>query len=430
MDNFFKQFKDNLDNQPEPVFEEHDWLSLKRKLTDKSDKRPLSSLLLWLLAPLFLMSLGTNGFQYNQLKNTQQKMTLLENRFDSVSHNTVVFQSDTIFKIKTIYERDTVFKTKILHETEIVYVPFYKDSLNMVTLLKNSSDDFKTSDELKQPYPKEALNTFAFLKNSSGDLKSPDELKLHEVLSNKTLNFKTLENLKTLQPPLLKLKKPNDLLNLDLKPIVLIPKKTWKERLESLRPKDFSGGISAGLAYPMSDISSKPSGYAFGLQGAVSFSPNLSLWADAHYMQLSYKTDRMNDAIGIPVIPPPSNDFSFNLVTVSQPSLQYMAGLRYHFDSKKRLQPYLGLGYGAVTLLPYEVDYEFKNGSLGTVWEITQKINKQVTQWGFLLFDVGFEKRIAQHYRWQIGANYRLKLSNSAQSYRLFGLKTGIFYDF
>ena len=141
MDNFFKQFKDNLDNQPEPVFEEHGWLSLEKKLTDKSDKRPLSSLLLWLLAPLFLMSLGTNGFQYNQLKNTQQKMTLLENRFDSVSHNTVVFQSDTIFKIKTIYERDTVFKTKILHETEIVYVPFSKDSLKTVALLKNSSGD-------------------------------------------------------------------------------------------------------------------------------------------------------------------------------------------------------------------------------------------------------------------------------------------------
>ena len=389
MDNFFKQFKDNLDNQPEPVFEEHDWLSLEKKLTDKSEKRPLSNLLLWLLAPLFLMSLGTNGFQYNQLKNTQQKMTLLENRFDSVSHNTVVFQSDTIFKIKTIYERDTVFKTKILRETEIVYT-----------------------------------------KNSSGDFKSPDELKLHEVFLDKTLNFNSLEKIKTLQPPLLTLKKPNDLVNLDLKPIVLIPQKTWKERLESLRPKDFSGGISAGLAYPMSDISSKPSGYAFGLQGAVSFSPNLSLWADAHYMHLSYKTDRMNDAIGIPVIPPPSNDFSFNLVTISQPSLQYMAGLRYHFDSKKRLQPYLGLGYGAVTLLPYEVDYEFKNGSLGTVWEITQKINKQVTQWGFLLFDVGFEKRISQHYRWQIGANYRLKLSNKNQSYKLLGLKTGVLFDF
>ena len=95
-----------------------------------------------------------------------------------------------------------------------------------------------------------------------------------------------------------------------------------------------------------------------------------------------------------------------------------------------KIHQYLGLGYGAVTSLPYEVDYEFKNGSLGTVWEISQKINKRVTQWDFLLFDVGFEKRIAKYYRWQIGANYRLKLSNKNQSYKLLGLKTGVLFDF
>ena len=384
MDNFFKQFKNNLDNQPEPVFDLKDWNSLETQLTDKREKRPILAGLLWVLAPLFLMSLAANGFQYHQLNNAQQKMMLLENRFDSIRHNTVVIQSDTIYKIKTICKRDTLYRTKILRETGIVYLPSSEDTLNTIAIAN-----------------KPALK-----------------------------DTKDLANIKTLKTAFLPIKKPSDLPNLDIDPIVFIPQKTLKQRLEILRPKAYSVGISAGLAYPMSDISSKPSGYAFGLQGAISFSPKVSFWADAHYMQLAYKTDRMNDAIGIPVIAPPSNDFSFNLVTINQPSLQYMAGLRYHFDSKKRLQPYLGLGYGAVTSLPYEVDYEFKNSSLGTVWEISQKINKRVTQWDFLLFDVGFEKRISQHYRWQIGANYRLKLSNSAQSYRLFGLKTGIFYDF
>ena len=244
------------------------------------------------------------------------------------------------------------------------------------------------------------------------------------------LIINSLDSLKTLQTPFLTIKNSSNLPILNINPIVFNAKKTLKQRLEPLRPKAFSAGISAGLAYPISYISSKSSGYTAGFQGSVSFSSHISLWADAKFMQLTYQADRMNEAIGIPVVAPPSNDFKFNLVKVSEPMLQYMAGLRYHFEGKKRWQPYVGVGYGATTTLPYEVSYEFKNNSLGTVWEISQSIKKQDTQWGFLLFDAGFEKRFSEHYRWQFGANYRLKLSNSNQSYRLFGLNSGILFDF
>ena len=403
MDDFFKQFKDNLDNQPEPHFEEKDWDSLEKRLTDKQEKRPLRHGLLWLLLPLFLMSLAANGWQYFSLKKTNQKMALLENRLNGVKQQTVVIQSDTIYKINTIYERDTFYRTQILYEPKIVYVTTSKDSFD--TALSNHS--------LLQP--KTSIKTI------EGNTKAVDD---------KILNDNTLSQLKTRQPQALILGKPNLSTALNFKPIIQIPKKTISERLEALRPKGYHVGVSTGLAYPMSQISSRPSGYTFGLQGAVSFSRSVSLWADVQYMQLSYQADRMNDAIGIPVVAPPSNDFRFNLVKVNQPMLQYMAGLRYRFEGKKRVQPYIGLGFGAVTSLPYEIDYEFKNGGLGTVWEISQKINKQDTRWGYLLFDVGFEKRLSKQYRWQIGANYRLELAPTAPSYRLLGIKTGLLFDF
>ena len=403
MDDFFKQFKDNLDNQPEPHFEEKDWDSLEKRLTDKQEKRPLRHGLLWLLLPLFLMSLAANGVQYYGLKKTNQKMALLESHLDGVKQQTVVIQSDTIYKINTIYERDTFYKTKILYEPKIVYVTTSKDSFD--TAFSNHS--------LLQP--KTSIKTI------EGNTKAVDD---------KILNDNTLSQLKTRQPQALILGKSNLSAALNFEPIIRIPRKTMRERLEDLRPTGYNVGVSTGLAYPMSPISSKPSGYAFGLQGAVAFSSSVSLWADVQYMQLSYQADRMNDAIGIPVVAPPSNDFRFNLVKVNQPMLQYMAGLRYRFEGKKRVQPYIGLGFGAVTSLPYEIDYEFKNGGLGTVWEISQKINKQDTRWGYLLFDVGFEKRLSKQYRWQIGANYRLELAPTAPSYRLLGIKTGLLFDF
>ena len=173
MDDFFKQFKDNLDNQPEPHFEEKDWDSLEKRLTDKQEKRPLRHGLLWLLLPLFLMSLAANGVQYYGLKKTNQKMALLESHLDGVKQQTVVIQSDTIYKINTIYERDTFYKTKILYEPKIVYVTTSKDTFD--TALSNHS--------LLQP--KTSIKTI------EGNTKAVDD---------KILNDNTLSQLKTRQP--------------------------------------------------------------------------------------------------------------------------------------------------------------------------------------------------------------------------------------
>lgn len=415
MDNFFKQFRDNLDNLPEPAFQEQDWQALSQRLQPQREKHPLSIWLLWLLAPLFLMSLAANGFQYKAWENAQKHITLLENRSETA--NTVVIQSDTIYKIKTIFERDTVYKTKILREKEIVYLPSLNDSYSLNDTYKTSTPSTKT------------INPMGKILVAKNDTQEEIRGKTDDF-NNKQLINNNLEKINSIPLKNIGIINPNKIPVFNYVPIVLNKKKTLRERLEPLRPKDYSVGISAGLAYPISDISSKPSGYALGVQGKVAFSPHISAWADAHYQQLYYAADRMNDGIGIPVVAPPSNDFRFNLVKVTRPMLQYMAGLRYHFDAKKWGQPYLGIGFGAVTSLPYEVDYEFKNSSLGTVWEISQKIQKQSTQGGFLLLDAGFEKQLSARYRWQLGANYRLKLSNTAQTYRLLGVKTGILFDF
>ena len=126
MDDFLKQFKDNLDNQPEPVFEQKDWQSLNNRLNEQRQKRPFTTWLLWVLTPMFLMSLLANGFQFKERVTTSQKMAFLESRFDSVVRHTLVVQVDTVYKINTTYQRDTVYKTKIVRETEIVYLPFSK----------------------------------------------------------------------------------------------------------------------------------------------------------------------------------------------------------------------------------------------------------------------------------------------------------------
>ncbi len=415
MDNFFQQFKDNLENQPEPPFEEKDWQSLSQKLKSKREKRPLSMWLLWCLTPLFLMSILSNYFFYSEMKKAQQKTASLTSRLDSVFHKTIVFQTDTIYKFHTIYEQDTIYKNIIQKETWVSPNPLvFENTQNPTQVLEVNS-------------PHDSTNKMIIGKTDI----NPAMIGLNNNSTDNTLNLKGLDKIGPMPTTLVKIKRQQIQPTWGLLPIVQNHHKTLRQRIEVLRPKDYSIGISAGLAYPFGDGLSQPSGYSLGVNGEAFFSKNISIWADAQYLQLTYKVDKMSDAIGVPVVPPPSNLFSFNRAVIKQPTLQYMVGLRYHFENQKRWQPYLSLGFGAVTLLPYEVGYEFKNNSLGTVWDIDQTVNQKGTQVGFLIFDGGLEKRLSKQYRWQFGANYRLNLlSNGVQKHKLLGIKSGIMFDF
>ena len=412
MDNFFKQFQDNLENRLEPPFEEKDWMALEKRLPPQKEKYPLSMWLLWGLAPLLLSSLAVNWFFYHQIKNTELEVTALNSRFETINSKTIVMQTDTIYKIQTNIERDTIYKTRILRETVVSYLPptfegFQKN--NLINPPINATQNIVDLQLKNNAFP---LN----LKDNSND---------------NTLIFNSFEKLNSIPIAPLKIKKQNQLLALGNFPIIKNEHKMLSQRLEMLRPKDYSLGISAGLLFPFGDGLSRPSGFKWGLSSALFFSPNVSLWADAHYAQMSYQVDKMSDAIGVPVIPQPDRTYSFNRAIIKQPTIQYMAGIRYRFDSPKRWQSYIGLGFGAVTSLPYEVGYEFKNNSLGTVLDIDRIVKRHETQWGFLLFDVGFEKQLSKQYRWQIGADYRVKLTTSdLQRHKLLGIKSSIMYNF
>lgn len=412
MDNFFKQFQDNLENRPEPPFEEKDWLALEKRLEPHKTKYPLSMWLIWMIAPLLLMSLAANGYFYNKMKNNDKLMAMVNSRIETVNSKTVVLQTDTIYKFQTIIERNTIYKTRILRETVVSYLP-------------SNYNDYQKNNSIKTPInATENINDLQ-LKNNTFSLNSNDNL------NDKKLNFNELEKIKLISLSFLKITKPTAPLELGDFPIIKNEHKTLSQCLEALRPKNYSLGISGGLLFPFGDGLSNPSGFKWGLEGAMFFSPNVSIWADAHYAQISYNVDKMSDAIGVPVVPLPDRTYTFNRAIIKQPTIQYMAGIRFRFDNPKRWQPYIGLGFGAVTTLPYEVGYEFKNNSLGTVWDVDLKVKRRGTQWGFLQFNAGFEKRLSKQYRWQIGADYRANLTTSdLQRHKLLGIKSSIMYNF
>jgi hypothetical protein len=384
MEDFLKQFRQNLERRPEPPFEERDWQNLQKRLDQQREKRPLA--FAWL--PLLLLSFGTSAFFFFQMKKAERKIAALE------------ICRDTVFQTKIIYKTDTIYRTQILRE--------------------------RVGD---------GLSVFAV--SPSGNLIQEQKLKLPPSMVENEIspeNQHVVANFDPLPPPeILPVSgQMPPLPDVYAEPFVLEKKKTFRQQyLYPLHPKGFRLGVAGGWAYPFSGEVNQQGGYSLGGQAAVEFSPHLQLWLDATYFKATFETDRMGDDISVPPVAPPSDQFVFVNADVPQPSWQFSAGMQYFFRADKKFKPLAGMGWGAVSLLPYEVIYEFENQALGVEWSLEKNVSRQAWLTNFLFLRAGFGHEFAQKWHWQFLTTYRLQIGETDfQTPHLLGLQAGLMRRF
>jgi hypothetical protein len=167
-----------------------------------------------------------------------------------------------------------------------------------------------------------------------------------------------------------------------------------------------------------------------GLEAAVGFSPNLLFWLDANYFNVEFESNRMDESIGVPVVNP-SGEFHFVKAEVPQPSLQYSAGLQYLFNAGGKWKPFVGLGYGAVSLLPYDVLYEFEDQASGVEWIFEQGVNRGELMGGFVVVRAGLEYEISKRWHLLLRANYRTRWNETGfQVAKMLGIQSGVKFHF
>ena len=98
-------------------------------------------------------------------------------------------------------------------------------------------------------------------------------------------------------------------------------KQNFKAFLNNTRPKGFLVGINGGWASPFNNNLEGKQGYTLGLHTAISFSPNLQMWLDASLINTEFSVEKMDAALGVPSIQPPSDDLTFVKAEVNQSSL-------------------------------------------------------------------------------------------------------------
>lgn len=408
MEDIFKQFRDHLESRPEPSFEEQDWLDLQKRLDRKRKKRLAGFAWQWLALPCLLLLLGSNTLFYLELRQANQRIERLDLR------------QDTIVLTRVIYRTDTIYQTRVIRESSSEYIP----------VLTSASPGHPERNLLpEQPYFKgpatdnqasgQAPPTLPVM--DSDRLKGPGHRGITECVEQLPPALATPENR---TPALLPV-------GISVELMAAKRKKTARYYLHEMRPKEFRLGAQGGWCYPFSKNLTRQSGYSAGLQATTRFSPNLEMWLDAGYYKMRFETDSMYEGIGVPVVTPPSDEFTFIKAEVPVPFLQFSIGMQYLFRSGHKWKPFLGVGYGAVLLLPSEVIYEFQNTALGIEWNFDREINRREWQTDFLLLRAGFEYELARHWSWQLHANYRAGLGDSKlHSPPLLGLQGGLEYRF
>jgi hypothetical protein len=417
MEDFFKQFRRNLERRPAPVFEEQDWQEMEKRL-DAQDKKRRPAIPVWWAFPLLLLSLGVNLYFVREINDTRSSVSAPET------------SRDTIYLTKHLLKTDTIYKTRILHLNEQA---LFADLSSKIpenrppadSNFKNNNKDFvKTpSTEEKPSLTKNALETVdnQIIITKEGirtrpatnqSMPAPNDRPPGETNPSdlQTQAFEDTAAVKTADLPARK------------------QKKSLHDYWNYLRPSDFQVGASGGWAAPWGSGLSWQSGPSAGVYAAIVFSPRIQLWADAQYLDLGFASDRMDAQSDVPPVEPPSKDFVFLKAEARQPSLQYAAGLTYSFYPGRKFNPFVGLGYGLVSRFSYEVVYEFANIGTGIEWNVDKPGSPRAFFSDYGLLTAGFDRRLSKYWNLQLRANYRRGFGEKSKTYmpNLIGLQ-GIF---
>ncbi|MFN0216620.1 MAG: outer membrane beta-barrel protein [Saprospiraceae bacterium] len=397
MEDLFKQFRDNLENRPEPKFEEQDWRDMQARLKRDARTGTTAFTWWWMAVPFMLLLTGSNAFFFWQWKKAVKQVSNLE------------FRHDTVFHTRIVYTTDTVYRTRVIRERVVDYQNTYTPGRSNLLF---GANEFSVSEK------KKGLIDNLISKGELTEANQPiqQDLRLLPIDAIHRVNY------------------PKNNLYLAYYSPTIPPKKykrSFADHLYTARPKGYQVGLSGGFAHPYGRGVDFKSGYSIGGHGAIEFSPSLRLWADAAYFKTLFFTDRMGDEIGVPMVAAPSSEYLFLKAEVPQPFFQYSLGMQYLFYSKHKLKPFVGLGFGAISLLPYDVTYEFENTTLGVEWNLDQEIHRQGLITNFLVLPVGLEYGLSKHWNAQVQATYRYNWKETGiRSPDMFGIQGGLNYRF
>ncbi len=184
----------------------------------------------------------------------------------------------------------------------------------------------------------------------------------------------------------------------------------------------FALGATAGFVFSDDEKMAAGFGKTLGLTGQFLLKKHWRLTADLDFETTKSGSHRHFDFPNLTVPNPPAPDFTLNKIKVRQSAAVISLGIRRDFLEKKRLHPFVSLGWSGVWKTAQQVDFQFFNentretavvpkqdfqtnisagnlrGGIGAAWKFSQKLE--------LNFETGWRGEFSEHNKSDEGAGW------------------------
>jgi hypothetical protein len=394
---FDKIFSHKFGQQPGEPYSEENWSELSRRMDIHSRRRTR-----WVLPAMFFLLgalTGSNVFWWYQWREADRKLQSPESR-------TSLFQTDTMTRRTVVYHYDTIYQNvTVVRRQEIAAplqfstnAPSNSFSFNDIpegnaTVRQNQTAGInpvsRDSYDLTQQVDSSSLNVQEQegLPISNGDAAAPVNTIVHKT---------PMDTSELATPPLSSVNAATDTLFENLLKSQPPPtKKVPTGLIYFARPRV---GVSATLGFPSFPHKLAGTLFGAGIRSDIEIARNFRLGAEVAYQQASLKADDTEVLEDLDIdIPDPGGDYRLKYwETYFLPAFTYSMHLRYEIPLRGKWTPWFGVGGQAITMLPFEIEYEFENEFNNVELHIPAKAGSS-TNWQGMLFMLGVECRLNPH---------------------------------
>lgn len=430
MDKFSQEFKDNLESQSLPRFDASDWDDMQSRL-DATQDAPKSyfNKFGWLVAAGLLLLTGSNLFLLKELQKTNNTVKQLLTNQDTIVKTSVVYQTDTIYINNSSVAFNSNSNSKKQNTTASIYsktTTSYKSTTNNQEGNKWLKD-YSSNSPLNNSIFNKEVDELKFRTNPQIYLYSNPSIINHEAQSDPTTRNNALSLLPSI--PLGLLNNPTYSFPSVVSTAYVSAKKNKKlgQYLYPMMPKGLEVGsfIGTSIFAPSNydDLHTRQPGVAIN----IVFSDAWRIWSSASQTRLTYESKQMGEEYGIPEIPIPSDEWKIEEIYVTRKIWSADIGLQYNFRTNKKLQPFLGAGYGTSSMTLNDLRYKFENRMTDESYYEDRSFTKE-QQLEFAIIRSGLNYRLN---KWSLGLEgvYLHRVSNTnAQIPSDFSARFSVFY--
>jgi hypothetical protein len=119
----------------------------------------------------------------------------------------------------------------------------------------------------------------------------------------------------------------------------------------------------------------------YGLKAEIVATERVRFFADVNYSKNAESKSTSLATVPNEITPPRTEPgFAFRYWEVyNLKSVRYIGGIQYRFGSSEKFRPYVAAGFNGTTILPFEIDFEYRNAAIGMDKGIKQKMTNRLT---------------------------------------------------